>query len=245
MQTHLVVVVPGLLGTVWHRKLLAALEQVPSVRAVVARSSHPVAFLPAARTLDGIDACGERLAEEVRDLAALHGPAVVSFVGQSFGGLVARRAAVLLWAADAEPLDARRGAFVTLGTPHLGVEAAELGWHKRAVVGALGLLGALPKTLVQLLHAELVMGELAPQSDLAEFAVRRFFSIEGDDSVSERSAALADQFPGEHVRIARPRGLLRLVPAHTLLMASHAHTEALMPEIPHFVANVLTEVDAE
>lgn len=44
-----------------------------------------------AQTFDGIDACGERLAEEVRQYVAAHPSlARITVVGHSMGGLIAR-----------------------------------------------------------------------------------------------------------------------------------------------------------
>lgn len=46
----------------------------------------------------GIDACGRRLAEEIRDLVAQHPEAThLSLLGHSMGGLIARYAAGVLY----------------------------------------------------------------------------------------------------------------------------------------------------
>ena len=90
------------------------------------------------RTLSGIDTCGKRVAEEIRQLVAEH-PSLrrISFLGHSMGGLISRYAV----GANFDPvtktvfgLEACH--FVTIATPHLGchtdgeAQVPFLGWVK-------------------------------------------------------------------------------------------------------------------
>lgn len=73
-------------------------------------------------TFDGIDVCGERLVEEVKELTANCKDWKISFVCCSFGGLVARYAIAKLFR-DGKINGLTPVHFVTLGTPHVGVRA--------------------------------------------------------------------------------------------------------------------------
>ena len=50
----------------------------------------PAREFPRAQTFDGVDVCGERLAEEIREVVAAH-PSLerISLLGHSMGGLMA------------------------------------------------------------------------------------------------------------------------------------------------------------
>lgn len=86
---HLVVLVNGLFGhpgnwDVTREKLLQRLDPSTTLLHVSAANTY-------AKTFDGIDTCGRRLAQEVCDVVAAN-PSLrsISFVGHSMGGLLAR-----------------------------------------------------------------------------------------------------------------------------------------------------------
>ncbi|WIA18520.1 hypothetical protein OEZ85_009970 [Tetradesmus obliquus] len=89
-----------------------------------------------ARTYDGIDMCGTRLAAEITQLAAAH-PSLcsISLLGHSMGGLIARYALGLL----ADPKTRKVAGlnpshFISIATPHLGCcsdHPEEVAWQDR------------------------------------------------------------------------------------------------------------------
>ena len=97
-RTHLVVLVHGLVGSAsnWDVTRAALERHAPADWTILASNANA-----RRRTFDGVDACGERLAAEVRDaVAAAGGPTTIdriSFVGHSMGGLIARHAIGLLF----------------------------------------------------------------------------------------------------------------------------------------------------
>ena len=87
------------------------------------------------RTRDGVDRCARRLVDELRTFAGLHheriragGPASVSFVGHSFGGVLARYAAALLCEDEGggRILGMRPRHYVSIASPHAGVGGGQL-----------------------------------------------------------------------------------------------------------------------
>lgn len=77
------------------------------------------------QTFEGIDACGERLAAEIKEIAHAN-PSLryISMLGHSMGGLMLRYAAGQLYdpgtglmAARLEPMH-----FITMASPHLGCD---------------------------------------------------------------------------------------------------------------------------
>jgi hypothetical protein len=138
--THLIVLVNGLFGSPSNWDVAAAAlaaELSPSSPPPCSPSSAPSNPQPPpplihastantrTATYDGIDVCGQRLADEVRAVASRH-PSLqrVTFVAHSMGGLMARFAAGALFdprtrlVAGLEPCH-----FLTLATPHMGCDA--------------------------------------------------------------------------------------------------------------------------
>ncbi|KIZ05254.1 hypothetical protein MNEG_2703 [Monoraphidium neglectum] len=77
-------------------------------------------------TWDGIDRCGQRLADEVRAVAAAPENASltrISFIGHSMGGLMARYALGVLFNPSAGTIAGLQPThFITLATPHFGCD---------------------------------------------------------------------------------------------------------------------------
>lgn len=97
------------------------------------------------KTFDGIDTCGERLAAEIRQVAAAHpGLQRISILGHSMGGLISRYAVGRLFDASAGTVAGLRPShFVAMATPNLGCDAQAspaqvplIGWS--AAVPAVG-----------------------------------------------------------------------------------------------------------
>ena len=121
-QKHLVVLVHGLSGTAADLGYLARrLEADASVRVLASGANEPFP-----RTLDGVDAGGARVADEVRQVASAY--KTISFVGNSLGGLYARAA---LRELRDEAKDTFAGltpaVFVTTAAPHLGARQTQYG----------------------------------------------------------------------------------------------------------------------
>ena len=121
-RTHLVVLVHGLVGNAsnWDVTRAALERHAPADWTILASNANA-----ARRTFDGVDACGERLAAEVRDAVATAGGAStidrISFVGHSMGGLIARHAIGLLFdTASGTVAGVPPAHYVSLATPHLG-----------------------------------------------------------------------------------------------------------------------------
>jgi len=74
------------------------------------------------KTFDGIDVCGERLADEIRDLAkARPNLKYLSVIGHSLGGLIARYAIGALFCEETRTMFGLRPLhFATIVSPHLG-----------------------------------------------------------------------------------------------------------------------------
>ena len=121
-QKHLLVLVHGLSGTAADLGYLARrLEADASVRVLASGANEPFP-----RTLDGVDAGGARVADEVRQVASAY--KTISFVGNSLGGLYARAA---LRELRDEAQDTFAGltpaVFVTTAAPHLGARQTQYG----------------------------------------------------------------------------------------------------------------------
>lgn len=121
-QKHLVVLVHGLSGTAADLGYLARrLEADASVRVLASGANEPFP-----RTLDGVDAGGARVADEVRQVASAY--KTISFVGNSLGGLYARAALRELRDADRSTFAGLTPAvFVTTAAPHLGARQTTYG----------------------------------------------------------------------------------------------------------------------
>ncbi|KAL4445864.1 hypothetical protein ABPG77_009063 [Micractinium sp. CCAP 211/92] len=122
-KEHLVVMVHGLFGTRDNWKAISGL---------LAEHLDPDATLlfvshcnERQRTFEGIDVCGERLAEEIRAVVAQHpGLARISLLGHSMGGLISRYAAGKLYDPGSGTLAGLAPChFVAMATPHLGCDA--------------------------------------------------------------------------------------------------------------------------
>lgn len=93
------------------------------------------------RTLSGIDACGRRVAEEIREVVAHH-PSLrrISFLTHSMGGLISRYAVGTNFDPVAKTVFGLEAChFVTIATPHLGCHT-----QGEAQVPFLGWAEALP-----------------------------------------------------------------------------------------------------
>jgi len=115
-STHLVVLVHGLFG---NDKELDYLQE--SMTEQQASTDHQLMIYSAkcnlGKTSDGIENGGRRLANEVKDqIEQIDGKVLLSFVGNSLGGLYARYAITVLDFTDITPF-----IFCTIATPHLGV----------------------------------------------------------------------------------------------------------------------------
>ena len=121
-QKHLVVLVHGLSGTAADLGYLARrLEADASVRVLASGANEPFP-----RTLDGVDAGGARVADEVRQVASAY--KTISFVGNSLGGLYARAALRELRDGAQDTFAGLTPAiFVTTAAPHLGARQTTYG----------------------------------------------------------------------------------------------------------------------
>lgn len=139
-ERHLIVMVNGLYGKAsnWDAAVECLTERL-SVQGKRETLVYASSASTSRQTFEGVDSCGLRLAEEIRQLRSDH-PSLcrISLVGHSMGGLIARHAAgLLLVGADIEAADtdiARQSGgrssclmagmepahFITMATPHLG-----------------------------------------------------------------------------------------------------------------------------
>lgn len=138
---HLVVLVNGLFGhpgnwDVTRQKLLQRLDPSTTMLHVSAANTY-------AKTFDGIDTCGHRLAQEVCDVVAAN-PSLksISFVGHSMGGLLARCAIGKTYdAATGHVAGLEPRHYVSMATPHLGcdvdgpAQVPLIGWVAELPVG--------------------------------------------------------------------------------------------------------------
>jgi hypothetical protein len=95
------------------------------------------------RTFDGVDVCGERLAAEVRAVAARHpGLRRISILSHSMGGLISRYAAGRLFDPGSGTLAGLQPChYVAIATPHLGCDTQH---SHPAQVPLIGWLAAVP-----------------------------------------------------------------------------------------------------
>jgi len=118
METHLVVIVHGMHGTPSScDNMKNALQSAyPNIIVYISKCNATTLFSPLT-THDGIDAGGERLAKEVREVIQ-HNLSIdkISFIGISLGGLYVRYAIGLLL-----DLPITFFNFITFATPHLGI----------------------------------------------------------------------------------------------------------------------------
>lgn len=116
--THLAVVVHGLVGRP---------DDLSYLRESIEKQGHGILAHCAAcnldKTFDGVQAGGERLAAEVRQIVAAN-PSLhtISFIGNSLGGIYSRYAISLLWQPESKTiLGLTPITFMSIATPHLGV----------------------------------------------------------------------------------------------------------------------------
>lgn len=114
--THLVILVHGWLG---NDKELAYLQESMERQVSKSRLVFHSAKCNLQRTSDGIIQGGQRLIEEVQEeIGKIDGNVLLSFVGNSLGGLYARYAiAHMEWKTNVTQF-----IFCTTATPHLGIE---------------------------------------------------------------------------------------------------------------------------
>jgi len=140
---HLIVLSHGLMGSKGDLQNLALLLNKKSQGSALVHLSDSNSF---SKTLEGIEIGGKRLAEEIREILALHSTIrEISFVGNSLGGLYARWAVSELFRVEEGEKGSPEGAekliiglkcskerrnkylvpkhFMTIATPHLGVRS--------------------------------------------------------------------------------------------------------------------------
>lgn len=120
--THLVILVHGWLG---NDRELAYLQESMERQSTTAASQQRLVFHSAKcnlkRTGDGVIPGGQRLVEEVKDqIEKIDGDVLLSFVGNSLGGLYARYAIAHM---DTSIMSSKVTPFIfcTTATPHLGI----------------------------------------------------------------------------------------------------------------------------
>ncbi|KAK9829760.1 hypothetical protein WJX72_007706 [[Myrmecia] bisecta] len=144
-KKHLVVLVNGLFGTSANWEVVRNyLVRYTDAQTTLLIASEVNRLL---QTFDGIDSCGQRLAEEIQAVVAEHGTLVrISVIGHSMGGLVARYALGKLYNPDTGLLCGLQPChFVTLATPHLGCDGEGpaqvpfIGWSGEVPLAGPGL----------------------------------------------------------------------------------------------------------
>jgi hypothetical protein len=121
MQTHIIIICHGLLGSPKHlTRLISTIESIQSnfQNTVFIANSYQM-FL----SYDGIDVCARRVLQELETLVpTLNSVTRYSVVGYSLGGLIARYLVALI-DAHSEYSKWIPCAFITLATPHLGIKS--------------------------------------------------------------------------------------------------------------------------
>lgn len=119
-HTHLVVLVNGLLGNSSNWECF--ISNLKADDGTGHFLLHPSRTNNMFGTYEGIDVCGQRLVEEIRDVVSENpGLEHISLVGHSMGGLLARWAAGKLFDTENRTVAGLKPAhFMTLATPHLG-----------------------------------------------------------------------------------------------------------------------------
>eukprot|EP00192_Tetraselmis_astigmatica_P008172 CAMPEP_0117684162 /NCGR_PEP_ID=MMETSP0804-20121206/20908_1 /TAXON_ID=1074897 /ORGANISM="Tetraselmis astigmatica, Strain CCMP880" /LENGTH=640 /DNA_ID=CAMNT_0005495047 /DNA_START=272 /DNA_END=2195 /DNA_ORIENTATION=+ len=138
-KTHLMMLVNGLGGS--HKDWAGLRKVMGQSTGLDHMLLHPSPVNAGKRSTDGIDVCGERLANEIRMIVS-QVPELesISFIGHSLGGLMSRYAVGLLY-------DKERGLvgglapkhFITIASPHLGCDK-----DGDAQVPLLTWVGAIP-----------------------------------------------------------------------------------------------------
>ena len=199
-QKHLVVLVHGLSGTAADLGYLARrLEADASVRVLASGANEPFP-----RTLDGVDAGGARVADEVRQVASAY--KTISFVGNSLGGLYAR--AALRELRDGDTFAGLTPAvFVTTAAPHLGARQTQYG----PLAPLLRLLPSFVSIARSARDAMLQTSTVAELSccealqALALFPKRRAYGSASGDFMVPTASALFTAASGDELRAAGMR----------------------------------------
>ncbi|GAB4821319.1 hypothetical protein N2152v2_008365 [Parachlorella kessleri] len=139
-RRHLVVMVHGLFGSAANWRVIARFLEAhldPRTTLLYVSTANQKAL-----TFQGIDICGERLADEIRGVIEEHpGLERISLFGHSMGGLIARFAAGRLYEPESGTMCGLRPChYVSLATPHLGCD----GELNPAQVPLLSWAGAVP-----------------------------------------------------------------------------------------------------
>ncbi|GIL60273.1 hypothetical protein Vafri_14904 [Volvox africanus] len=124
--THLIVMANGLFGSPSNWSVIC--EQLGEHLDMSTVVLHPSKVNRLTDTYDGIDVCGQRLADEIRSVAAAH-PSLqrISVIGHSMGGLLLRYAIGVLYnPATGRIAGLQPSHFITLATPHMGCDAEGL-----------------------------------------------------------------------------------------------------------------------
>lgn len=142
---HLCVLVHGLGGTPFDWTAIACeFEKRAKSRdgdpGLLVHVSKANSFL---KTFDGIDTCGERLAQEIREVVAENpGLKSLSVVGHSLGGLISRYALGVMFCGETGTMYGLRPRhFATIVSPHLGCDSSRA---SESEVPFLGFLTGLP-----------------------------------------------------------------------------------------------------
>ena len=147
-KAHLCVLVHGLGGGPWDWSAVALAFEKDGTCAkdLLIHVSSSNSLL---KTFDGIDVCGERLADEIRDIVRSEpGLKYISVVGHSLGGLIARYAIGALFCEETGTMYGLRPRhFATIVSPHLGCDSAHatenavpfLGWITGIPIVGIGI----------------------------------------------------------------------------------------------------------
>ncbi|GLI70839.1 hypothetical protein VaNZ11_015852, partial [Volvox africanus] len=124
--THLIVMANGLFGSPSNWSVIC--EQLGEHLDMSTVVLHPSKVNRLTDTYDGIDVCGQRLADEIRSVAAAH-PSLqrISVIGHSMGGLLLRYAIGVLYNPSTGRIAGLQAShFITLATPHVGCDGEGL-----------------------------------------------------------------------------------------------------------------------
>ncbi|GLC52657.1 hypothetical protein PLESTB_000654200 [Pleodorina starrii] len=121
--THLIVLANGLFGSPSNWSVIC--EQLQEHLDPATVVLHPSKVNRRTDTYDGIDVCGQRLADEIRSVTTAY-PSLqrISVIGHSMGGLLLRYAIGVLYnPSTGRVAGLRPSHFITLATPHMGCDA--------------------------------------------------------------------------------------------------------------------------
>ncbi|PSC68977.1 lipase [Micractinium conductrix] len=155
------------------------------------------------KTFDGIDACGERLADEIRGVAAQHlGLRRISLLGHSMGGLISRYAAGRLFdPASGTVAGLAPCHFVAMATPHLACDARYnpaqvplINWIS-GVMGVGGVVGSVVSELAAPVSS-ITMGRAGLQFFLQDGG-QQAQQVQQPQQVQQQGQAQAQQGGGD------------------------------------------------